>query len=129
MGAEFVFYQLGILEIEKWKHPFYPSMIRIIGAVIFAPIAEEIIFRGLLLYKLSSRLKSFHIAIFLQAILFVLLHNFAYENTVSSTIGIVQSLIDASLFGYAIHYTKSLYTPIVMHMSGNFVAVFERFIF
>jgi membrane protease YdiL (CAAX protease family) len=65
---------------------------------------------------------------FLQAVLFVLLHNFAYENTVSSNIGIVQALIDASLFGYARYYTKSLYTPMLMHALGNAVAVFERFI-
>jgi membrane protease YdiL (CAAX protease family) len=126
LATEIIFYKFGLLTLEPWKHAFLPSLIRIVGAVICAPMAEEIIFRGLLLSKLHSKLNNMHLAIFLQAVLFVLLHNFAYENTVSSNIGIVQSFIDASLFAYAKYYTKSLYTPILMHMSGNFVAVFER---
>lgn len=126
--TEFFLYKLGILEIAKWNHPFFPSIIRIVGAVILAPISEELIFRGLLLSKLSKKVNT-HLAILIQACFFVLLHNFAYQNTLSSNIGIVQALIDASLFGYARQYTKSIYTPIAMHMTGNFIATLERFIF
>lgn len=125
---EIIFYQQGILEIAPWKNGLTASIIRITGAVILAPIAEEIMFRGVLLSLLFKKISNLHLAIFLQAVLFVLLHNFAYENTVSSNIGIVQALIDASLFGYARYYTKSLYTPMLMHALGNAVAVFERFI-
>jgi len=127
--TEFTFYKLGILEIDTWNHPLYPSIIRILGAVILAPIVEEFIFRGLILNVLSKRNVNIHFAIFIQACFFVLLHNFTYENSLSSNIGIVQSLIDASLFGYAKYHTKSIYTPITMHMTGNFIATFERFIF
>ena len=67
-------------------------------------------------------------AILIQAIFFVLLHNFTFQNTLSSNIGIAQSLIDAILFGYARQYTKSLYTPITMHITGNAMAIIERFI-
>jgi len=129
IALEVLFYQLGILEIAPWKNGFFASVIRITGAVILAPIAEEIMFRGVLLHVLHKKISNLHIAIFLQAVLFVLLHNFAYENTVATNIGIVQALVDASLFGYARHYTKSLYTPMLMHALGNFVAVFERIIF
>jgi len=58
----------------------------------------------------------------------VLLHNFTYENTMASNIGIVQSALDAVLFGYARLYTRSLVTPITMHLSGNAIAIAERFI-
>lgn len=44
--TEFTFYKLGILEIDKWNHPLYSSIIRIIGSVILAPIVEELIFKG-----------------------------------------------------------------------------------
>ena len=74
-------------------------------------------------------LLNIHFAIFIQACFFVLLHNFTYQNSLSSNIGIVQSLIEASLFAYAKYHTKSIYTPITMHMTGNFIATFERFIF
>ena len=129
LGVEFVLYQFGILEIDKWNHPLGSSIIRIAGAVILAPIAEELIFRGLILNVLAKRKLNIHLAIFIQAVFFVLLHNFTYQNSLTSNIGIVQSLVDATLFGYARYHTKSLYTPIAMHMTGNFIATFERFIF
>ncbi len=125
---EFTLYKFGILEIDQWNHPLFPSIIRILGAVILAPVAEELIFRGLLLGKLIKKV-NIHLAIFIQACFFVLLHNFTYENTLSSNIGIVQTLIDATLFGYARHYTKSIYTPITMHITGNCIATLERFVF
>lgn len=127
--TEFILYKFGILEIDPWNHPLISSLIRIIGTVVLAPVAEEIIFRGLILNVLVKRNLNRHLAIFLQACFFVLLHNFAYQNTLTSNIGIVQTFIDASLYGYARFYTQSLYTPIGMHMTGNIIATVERFIF
>jgi membrane protease YdiL (CAAX protease family) len=127
--VELVLYMMWLLEITPWRHPLFPSIIRIVGAVILAPIAEEFIFRGLLLNMLIKRKLNLHVAIFIQAVVFVLLHNFAYQNSLSSNIGIVQSLVDALLFGYAKQYTKSIYTPMAMHITGNAIATIERFIF
>ena len=127
--TEFSLYKIGILEIEKWDHSLYPSIIRILGAVILAPIAEELIFRGLILNRLWQKGINMHLAIAIQACFFVLLHSFTYENTFSSNIGIIQTFVDASLFGYARYQTKSIYTPITMHITGNLIATLERFIF
>jgi len=124
---EYGLHTFGLLEVKKWNHTLISSFIRITGAVILAPVAEELIFRGLLLSKLSNKVNK-HAAILLQAILFVTLHNFAYENTLTSNIGIAQSLLDAVLFGYSRFYTKSIYTSITMHITGNFIATLERFI-
>jgi membrane protease YdiL (CAAX protease family) len=66
--------------------------------VIIAPIAEELIFRGLFLNKLIGLKINKHIAIFILALIFVGVHSFAFENTLSSKIGIAQTFIDASLF-------------------------------
>jgi membrane protease YdiL (CAAX protease family) len=126
---EFCLYQQGILEIDKWNHTLYPSILLIFGAVFLAPISEELIFRGLILTKLTQRKVNIHLAILMQACFFVLLHNFTYQNTLSSNIGIAQSLMDACLFGYARQYTKSISTPITMHITGNCIATLERFIF
>ena len=126
--VEFTLYKFDILEIDKWNHSFLSAVIRIFGAIVLAPIAEELIFRGLILSKLINKNFNVHLAIFIQSVVFVLLHNFTYQNSLSSNIGIAQSLIDASLFGYARLYTKSIYTPIAMHMTGNFIATIERFI-
>jgi membrane protease YdiL (CAAX protease family) len=125
---ELVFYKLGILETTGWNHPLASSVIRITGAVILAPVTEEIIFRGMILNALTKRNVKLHLAVFIQAAFFVLLHNFAWENTLSSNIGIVQSFMDACLFAYARYHTKSLYTSMTMHITGNLVATLERFI-
>ncbi|MEO7176680.1 MAG: CPBP family intramembrane glutamic endopeptidase [Saprospiraceae bacterium] len=126
---EFVLFDMGILEIRHFDHPLFSSIIRIVGAVVLAPIAEEMIFRGFILNLLRKKILNFNFAILIQSIIFVLLHNFTYENTLSSNIGIAQSLMDGCLFGYARYYTKSLYTPIAMHMTGNLIATIERLIF
>lgn len=124
---EFSLSKFNLLEIDPWNHPLAPSIIRIFGAVILAPIAEELVFRGLILSKLSRRINK-HFAILFQAVLFVLLHNFTYQNSLSSNIGIVQSFIDATIFGYARFHTKSIYTSMTMHITGNLIATLERFI-
>ena len=85
--------------------------------------------QGQILNILVKRKLNLHLAIFIQAVFFVLLHNFTYQNTWSSNIAIVQSLADAMLFGYARQYTKSIYTPVAMHITGNAIATLERFAF
>jgi len=126
---EYCLYKAGILEINKWNHPFFSSVIRITGAVFLAPIVEELIFRGLLLNMLVKRKINLHLAIFIQAVIFGLLHNFTYQNSLTANIGIAQSLMDAMLFGYAKYATRSIYTPMAMHVTGNFIATAERCIF
>ena len=126
--TEYLLYRNGILEIKKQSFNLIPSIIRIIGMVIIAPIAEELIFRGLFLNKLIGLKINKHIAIFILALIFVGVHSFAFENTLSSNIGIAQTFIDASLFSYARFSTKSIYTPITMHMTGNLIATLEIFL-
>ena len=121
--------RMGILEISPWHYNIPVSIIRIVGIVILAPIAEELLFRGLILHKLVKRKLNIHLAVFIQAVLFVLLHSFAYENSVSSNIGIAQSFVDACLFAYARLSTKSIFTSIAMHLTGNLIAILERILF
>ncbi|MEP7264979.1 MAG: CPBP family intramembrane glutamic endopeptidase [Bacteroidota bacterium] len=125
---EIILYYNCLLEIDTWNHPLLSSVIRITGAVILAPIVEELLFRGFILTFLLKKKLNVHLAVAIQAVFFVLLHNFTYQNTFSSNLGIAQGYVDASLFAYARNYTKSLYTPITMHMSGNLIATLERFV-
>jgi membrane protease YdiL (CAAX protease family) len=125
--VEYALYRSHLLEIDKWHHPsLMVSVIRITGAVLLAPVVEEMIFRGLILNILVRKL-GLHPAIFAQAVIFVLLHSFTYENTSSANIGIAQGFVDATLYGYARYNTRSLYTPIAMHITGNLFATVERF--
>jgi membrane protease YdiL (CAAX protease family) len=129
LAEEFIFFRAGLLEVDRWNHGLLSSLIRIPGAVVLAPVAEEFLFRGLILNALVKRNVNPHLAIFIQACFFLVCHQPVYENTFSSYSGIFQCLLDATLFGYARRYTGSIYTPITMHMTGNAIAVGERFIF
>jgi membrane protease YdiL (CAAX protease family) len=125
---EVIMYKMGLLHINPWKTAFAPSIIKLIGMVILAPIAEELFFRGVVLCKLRQWKVKKHLAIILQAIFFVALHSLAFENTLSSYLANAQRFTDAIIYAYAMYYTKSLYTPIAMHATGNAVAALEQFI-
>lgn len=126
--TEVVMLKSGLLMTDPWNHPLIPSIIRITGAVILAPVAEELFFRGLLLFRLQQLNIRRPLAIIIQAVLFVISHHFAYENTVESNIAVAQTFADATLYACARYHTKSLLTPITMHMTGNIIATLERFI-
>ena len=80
------------------------------------------------LNKLISLKVNKHIAIFILAVIFVVVHSFVFENTISSKIGIAQVFIDATLFSYARFTTKSIYTSITMHIIGNLIATLEIYL-
>ncbi|WP_300674617.1 CPBP family intramembrane glutamic endopeptidase [Soonwooa sp.] len=126
LATEFVLYKFNILEIKPWNHKPVTSIVLILGSVVLAPLLEELLFRGLLLQRLLNLKLKKYFAIIIQAIVFVLMHSFAYENTLTSNIGIVQTFIDGCLFGIARMTTKSIYTSVSMHATGNLIAVLER---
>jgi membrane protease YdiL (CAAX protease family) len=128
VATELTLYKTGLLEVTHWHHDLPSSIIRILGIVILAPVSEELLFRGLFIHKLTQWKLNKHWAILIQALVFVLLHSFTYENTLSSNIGIIQSFLDACIFGYARFNTQSIYTSIAMHATGNLIAVLEQFI-
>jgi len=128
IATELTLFKTGLLEVTHWNHNLPSSLIRILGIVVLAPVSEELLFRGLFLHKLIQWKLNKHIAVLIQALVFVILHSFAYENTLSSNIGIVQGFLDACIYAYARFYTKSIYTSIVMHSTGNLIAVLEQFI-
>ncbi|WP_300567023.1 CPBP family intramembrane glutamic endopeptidase [Flavobacterium sp.] len=128
LTTEILLLKYNVYSIKPWDYDITTSIIRVVGAVLLAPIVEEIIFRGVFLNLLSQKWNR-TLGVLLQALFFVLLHSFAYENTTESNIGIAVSFTDAILFAIARYHTKSLYTNIGMHMSGNFIAMFERILF
>jgi membrane protease YdiL (CAAX protease family) len=126
--TEFILFRFGLLEFKNYEFDIKTSIIKIFGMVLIAPIAEELLYRGLFLTKLINLKLNKHVAIFIIAILFVIVHSLVFENTMASKIGIVQIFVDATLFGYARLTTKSILTPIVMHITGNLIATFEMYL-
>ncbi|MFT3901552.1 MAG: CPBP family intramembrane metalloprotease [Niabella sp.] len=127
-ATEFIFFRKGVLDVTPWNHSLLPSIIIIIGSVILAPILEELLFRGLLLQRLKKWKFNEYSAVIVQAVVFVLMHSFTYENTTASNIGMAQTFVDGCLFAIARISTKSILTPVAMHSTGNLIAILERFI-
>jgi len=127
-GWELLLWNNGRLELGTFKHTGLEAGIFIVGMILLAPVAEELIFRGLFLNFLTRKLNNVHLAVVIQAVVFVALHNFAWKGDFVSNVGVAQSLVDACLFAYARRNTGSIFVPIAMHMTGNTIAVIEMLI-
>ena len=100
----------------------YNPMDRVIGfvaLVIFAPIAEEIIFRGWLYGKLKKYCKTV-IAIVLTSILFGFMHG---QWNVGITVGIMSAIMCVER-----ELTGSIYAGIITHMLKNGIAFWYLYI-
>jgi len=93
----------------------------VLGVAIFAPILEEIIFRGFLLKGLSNSFLGIHGAVIITALVWAIIHaQYTWEYWI---IIFVTGLV----FGYARVKTRSLFTPIVMHILFNLMATVELY--
>ncbi len=120
---DLIYRQLGDSITESWKEKYTtPQMlIRGIGIVILAPISEELMFRGLLFWRIkNSKLKTIG-AIIIPAILFSAIH-IQYSELL--TLGII--FIDGLFYGLARHFSKSVVLAIILHALSNLGAVLER---
>ena len=101
-------------------HPLYLSM-AILTIVFFAPIVEELLFRGFLQSFIRKQLGSKQ-AIFITSLLFAFFHYSKEQGLANLTI--IVSLFTLSLFiGFSYEKRKCLFTPIVLHALFNAVNV------
>lgn len=87
-------------------------LLQIIATVILVPIAEELLFRGIIQGELNLRFTP-RVAVLIQALLFGIFH----MNPIQS----LYTFIPGLLLGIAYYYTGNLIIPIVMHMIFNLV--------
>lgn len=125
---ESIAFKAGFLVPDPWHYGPLATVIRVTGILLLAPVVEEILFRGLILNVLLKRKLGFAAAAFIQALFFMLSHSTFYDVNSSTAYYFIWGLADGMLYAYARRHTGSLYTPMLMHMSGNAVATLERFI-
>ncbi len=101
---------------EEELTPLYLA-VSFVTTAILAPVAEELMFRGVILRRLSSVSQSF--AIFASAIIFGLMHG----NFVQAILGFMLGMV----FGYAAVKTGSLILPMAGHIFINTAAVSSSF--
>ncbi|MBQ8781306.1 MAG: CPBP family intramembrane metalloprotease [Oscillospiraceae bacterium] len=88
------------------------QLLNILTSIILAPIAEELIFRGILLSEAARINERF--AIVFSAVMFGLMHGNPYQFASAAIIGLV--------LGYSVIKTGSLFPAIVGHITVNFMA-------
>ena len=103
-------------------------IINILLMALLPAVAEELTFRGVLQRLIQTQTneainregKRAHLAIWCTAILFSAIHMQFY--------GFVPRMLMGALFGYALVWTGSLWTPILMHFTNNAMAVILYFL-
>ena len=93
-------------------------IINLLLMALLPAIAEELTFRGVL-QNLFTSFNS-HVAIWCSAILFSAIHLQFY--------GFLPRMLMGALFGYMLVWTGTLWTPILMHMTNNAMAVLIYFV-
>lgn len=92
----------------------YPISL-IISTVIFAPICEEVFFRGILLNGLLNNNINPIKAIIFSSFLFGIIHMNPWQ--------FIGGMIMGSIFGIIYFYTKSIFNCILLHSFNNMLAI------
>jgi len=111
---------LGVPPVEPWTQPAAVTAVRLLGIVILAPVAEELIFRGLLFTRLRATRAGAPGAVILTAVLFAAFH-LQYSPAEMTLV-----LIDGLFYGLVRWRTDSTFLTIAMHAAGNLLAVWQR---
>jgi CAAX protease family protein len=112
--AEVIGQKLGVAPVEKWQHTgWLAPAIFFVGMVILAPIGEELVFRGLMYWRLTRMGMNVALVIGLIALAFGVLH-IRY-----GWLAVVFIVLDGLFFGVARYHSGSVILPIFMHAIGN----------
>ena len=112
-----------ILILEKSLKPrFEPFML--IGSVIFGPIFEEILYRGLMYNKLKEISNAF-IGVLISSILFALLHIPKYGFGINTFFLFLVGI----LLAYCYEKSNNIYVPIFVHSINNFFIFLFNYVY
>lgn len=107
-----------ILSDDYTSSVFLDAIVLFLSVVIVAPISEELIFRGVILNRLSTRM-SLTLAILLSSFIFGLMHGFG-------------SIICAFIFGLcmcALYLkTDNIFVPMLVHFLNNLTSMLFEYI-
>ncbi len=87
---------------------------------ILPAIGEELLFRGILQRLFTELTKNIHVSILITSILFSAIH--------MQFFGFFPRMILGVLFGYLLHWTGSLWVPMLAHLINNGAAVIFSYI-
>ncbi|NLM49563.1 MAG: CPBP family intramembrane metalloprotease [Clostridiaceae bacterium] len=88
------------------------ALLVILAVVVAGPIAEEVLFRGLVYSELVNAKMPKALAIITQGVLFGIMHGNLYQISYATVIGIV--------LGVILEKSKSIYVTVLIHIFYNF---------
>ena len=116
------FYNVNDSYISSIAQQDYPLIF--IGTALLVPLTEEVLYRGLIFAGLYNRSKL--LAYTLSTLFFAVLHILAYIGSYSPLqlgLCLLQYLPAGICFGWAYAKTDSIWTPVLIHMINNTLAV------
>jgi membrane protease YdiL (CAAX protease family) len=119
IAQEILLSRLGLNEAPKWTYPLPVLLLRATGIIVFAPLSEELLFRGLMFDRIAVRF-NIPAAIVLTALVFAAVH---VQYSAPERIFVFG---DGLVFALARARSHSLLLPMLLHCAGNAYAVFER---
>lgn len=107
--------------VPNWRAQFSSEQIaiRAVQLAVLYPIAEELVFRGMLFHVLDRR-AGWIVAVLTSALLFAVAH---FDR---SPLNLLITFIDGTLYAIARRDSGSVLTPMALHMAGNAFAVAQR---
>lgn len=91
--------------------------IRFMAQVLFAPIVEEIVFRGCMLERFRKIMPT-ALAVILSSLMFGIVHG--------GGIHFIYTAMSGCIMAFVAIWTKSILAPILQHMAFNFVGAFHN---
>ena len=88
-----------------------PSISTFFIVCLMAGISEELLFRGAIFQIVSKKIKNPHIAIWLVALIFSIIH-FQFS-------GFVPRLFLGAFLGYLLFWTRNVWVPVIVHFFNN----------
>jgi membrane protease YdiL (CAAX protease family) len=108
----------GPWDFSPWaRSPMIINVLRVLAVGILGPIAEELIFRGLLYDRFSRTRLGATTTIVILAAIWAGIH-FSYPPGVIALL-----FVDGLLLGFARRQTGSIIVPILMHVAWNLYAI------
>jgi len=118
-GTDYIMNWRGPWDFAPWlAQSWYISVCRVLAVGILGPVAEELVFRGYLLYRLT-KLRWFN----KWRAVIVLAGAWAYLHIDYSLPIIFVIFVFGILMGAALIKTRSIVVPILMHICWNLYAV------
>lgn len=109
----------GMDDPHPWKpYPMLILVLRILAIGLLGPIAEELVFRGVLYGRLVPYIGVAATIIGVAVVWGVIHVNYTWKT-------IVLICLDGMILGYARYKSRSVITPMVMHVLGNLFSIYQ----